>query len=104
VDCRENKEIEVFNWLVMTDDNNCYAQQPSIGHVIIEALLILYLGNQRASLILIIQIALPYVSRIVLHTVSHTPRMRLVCVSNASRMRIITETRPTHNNDEDDGE
>ena len=48
------------------------------GHLMMEALLILYLGNQRASLIFIIQIVSP-------------------CVSPASRMRIITETRPTHN-------
>jgi hypothetical protein len=58
-----------------------------------EALLIHYLGNQRASLILIIQTALPCVS----HTVSHASRLRLDCVLNASRMCIITETRPIHN-------
>ena len=52
-----------------------------------EALLIHYLGNQRASLILIIQIASACVSRIVPHTVSHTPRMRLECVSNAYHNR-----------------
>ena len=59
-----------------------------------EALLIHYLGNQRASLILIIQTALPCVP----HTVSHTSRKRLECVSNAFRMRTITETRPICNN------
>jgi hypothetical protein len=57
------------------------AHQPAIGHVIVESLLIHYLGNQRASIILIIQIALPFVSRIVPHTVPHTSRTRLECVS-----------------------
>jgi hypothetical protein len=66
-----------------------------------EALLIHYLGNQRASLILIIQTALPCVS----HTVSHASRLRLECVSNVYHnrnaansqqdvLRSLRETRP----------
>jgi hypothetical protein len=63
------------------------------GHFIIEALLDIYLGNRRASLILIVQIASPCVS----HNVSHACRLCVDCVSIASRIRIITETQPTHN-------
>jgi hypothetical protein len=45
--------------------------------------LILYLGNRRASLILIVQIVSPCVS----HTVSHASRMRLGCVLDAYHNR-----------------
>jgi hypothetical protein len=57
-----------------------------------EVLLVHYLGNQRASLILIVQIALPCVSRIVPHTVSHTSRKRLEFVSNAYHNRNATHS------------
>jgi dethiobiotin synthetase len=54
-----------------------------IVRCLMEAPLIHYLGNQRASLILITQTALPCVS----HTVSHTSRLRLECVSNVYHNR-----------------
>jgi hypothetical protein len=59
------------------------------GHRLMEELLNIYLGNRRASLILIIQIVSPcdYIP-------SHT---RLACVLNAPRMRLECASNAYHN-------